>query len=586
MDYPKQSHPRWRLELGDLGRRAGASGEAEPQTAPRTIVIGHRNPDTDSVAAAYAYAELKRLSGDANVIAAIPGLPTLRTEFLFNKFHVALPVQMSDLSRRVSDVMDPRPLTVAADGTLMDVLDALQTTRQFRIAVVEADGRFLGMLSLFDLAGRLFQRAVGSGKGGGGKSLIGREVTTSIRLAAAALAAEILGSPDPDKLLTYDVYVGAMSVDKLRATMRRPRRNRLALVVGDRLDVQELAVELKIPLLVITGASQVSAPIVEKALANGCSVLQTPFDSATTVRRLKFSAPARLMTQLDMRVFSAEDRLSDIFKTVIASHEDSFPVTDTDGRLAGVFTKYDLEREPSTRLILVDHNEIEQAVEGAAELPIVEVIDHHRIGMRHTEAPLTVHNDVVGSTCTLIAEFYRRQGLVPEKATAGVLLGGIITDTICLRSPTTSDRDRGAVDWLKGLAECSPAKLAEEILNVGSLIAEGPAHKVIATDRKNYSVGSVTFAISQVEEAGFENFSAKRAELLVELEQVVDREHLDLVCLLVTNVVRETSVMLVAGRKPLIDKLPWPRLDSHLFELRGVMSRKKQLLPKLLQILG
>jgi len=580
------SQPRWKIELSSTtvpenGRRGKSAKEAGDSI--KTIIIGHKNPDTDSIASAHAYAELKKMLGMKNVSAACPGLPTEKTRFLFKKFAVPLPPVLEDVYPRVRDISTSSFVSASSESTLMDALELLQSSRQIRIPVVEQSVRFFGMISLFDLAGKFLQKPENpQGRHSINGSLISREVTTSVKLVAKSLNAKVICSKNIDSLNTYDVYVGAMSEKKLRSIIKKKRRNRLALVVGDRDDIQSLAVETGVPLMIVTGNSDVPPELAMKAESKGISILQTPFDSASSIRRLKFSLPVNLILQDNSLTFSADEKLSDIFDKLISGPDDVFPVVSKDLKLEGVFTKFDLEKTSPVNLILVDHNELDQAIPGAYEVPVIEIIDHHKLGMPQTNVPVTVFNDVVGSTCTLVSELYRKFGKRPRRQTAGILMGGIITDTLCLRSPTSTERDSSALRWLSKIADCTPLELSSEIISAGSIIAGMSPSNVLLADRKDYKVGNLTVAISQVEESGFENFSSRKDALYREILGVVEKENLDFFGLLVTNVIRETSVLLAAGKENLLDKVPWPRLEKNLFELEGVLSRKKQLLPKIL----
>lgn len=552
----------------------------------RTVVIGHKNPDTDCVAAAAGYAALKQQLGTPNVQAACAGLPSPRTDFLFQRFGVPLPPVLADVHPRVKDLLDAQTPAISAGQTLLEALSLLQRARRRRLPVVDNKGAYLGMISLFDLANRMVLQEWESGHEGSGGSLVGREVETSISHAAEVLKAQALSLHREGSVETLEVYVGAMSEQTLRGRMSQRDRARVALVVGDREEVHRMAVDLKLRLVILTGGCEMDQALLRKARASGVSVLQTHFDSAATVRRLKFSAPAGQRLQEDATTLHLDEKLSDVRELLRREREEGFAVVDDRGRLQGVLWAHDLDFEPPMRLILVDHNEISQAVDGATEVPIVEILDHHRLGPQPTQMPIVFINDVVGSTSTLVTEQFRRFGQAPDAAMAGILMGGIITDTLLLRSPTSTPRDEQALEWLKDIAGCDPATLAKEVFNVGSSIAVRPAREVIAADKKDYESGKFRFGVAQVEEVGFENFFQHRADLLREMKALRREDKLDFFGLLVTNVVRETSMMLCVGEKRLLDLLPYSRLDEHTFDLPGVLSRKKQLLPVLLKIMS
>ena len=563
-----------------------ATKPAKLERQPHVIVIGHKNPDTDSVAAAASYAQLKQMLGQTSTEAACAGLPSARTDFLFKKFGVPVPPVLSDVHPRVKDVVDASGGSIYAGHTLLEALGILQKSHRHRVPVVDLKGKYIGMVSLFDLADRLVLQATDGGFEGAGGGIIGREIQTSIAHIVEVLKAKALSLYRDGAIEALEVYVGAMSETELRSRMSKRDRLRVALVVGDRHEIHKMAVELRLRLMIVTGNFPVDDDLLDEARSNGTCILQTPYDSATTVRRLKFSAPAESMLQEDVTTFHVDEKLSELKDIIASEREETFPVLDDDGALAGVLSKDYLEHELPLKLILVDHNELSQAVDGASEVPIVEILDHHRLGSQQTQTPITFINEVVGSSCTLVCEQFRRHNHKPTPAMAGIIMGGIITDTLMLRSPTSTPRDKAALDWLETISGCDPKSLAQEVLSVGSSIAALTARKVITADKKDYATEKYKFAVAQVEEVGFENFFKHRGELLRDVKKLVEEEHLDFFGLLVTNVVRETSMMLCAGEKRILDRINYTRLDDNTFDLPGVLSRKKQLLPLLLKVMA
>jgi manganese-dependent inorganic pyrophosphatase len=582
MATKKISERARRVELGEIPPPPPAVQAAQEQ---RIIIIGHKNPDTDSVAAAAGYAELKQVLGE-NARAACAGLPSARTDYLFKKFNVPLPPVLTDAFPRVKDVLDPHPPKVFAGQTLVDAMTILRKRRLRRLPVVGAKHEYVGMVSLFDLADRMVLQAEEGGFDGEGDGFMGRQVNTSVAHIMEVLKAQALSLYREGVVDEMEVYVGAMSESSLSERMAKREAQRVALVVGNRHEIHRMAVRMKLRLMIVTGSFPVDEELVDEARSQGMCILQTPFDSATTVRRLKFSAPAELMLQEDVTVFGPDEKLSDVRDVIAAEREDVFPVVDEDNILLGILTREGLEADLPLKLILVDHNELSQAVDGADEVPIVEILDHHRLGAQSTEVPITFINEVVGSSCTLVTEQFRRFGKEPTKPMAGILMGGVITDTLMLRSPTSTPRDAAAIEYLAGICETDPKNLSVEILSVGSSIATQTMRYVLTADKKDYNTEKYKFAVAQVEEVGFENFFRKRGELLTEMKAIQKEGDYDLVALLVTNVVRETSMMLCVGEKRMLERINYTRLDDNTFDLPGVMSRKKQLLPTLLRVMS
>ncbi len=550
----------------------------------RTIVIGHKNPDTDSIASAVGYANFKKLRGLENVSAAAAGFPAERTEYLFKKYNTKLPPVITNVTPQVKDILNRNHEAIHSSHVLLEAMEYLQRNHQYRLPVIDDNNLFGGMISLFDLSAKLFRECHDSDDLG--TSFIDRKIKTTIELAGKALKAERLNLERGNNLETLHVYVAAMSLSNFTNHMKKNCPEQLAIVVGNREDIQFMAVNLKIRLLIVTGGYTVNPEILETAKANGTSILQTAFDSATTVKRLKFSTPAKLAVNTKTTIYKAEDKLADIRRAVMSSPEDNFPVTDENNKLIGTFTKFDLDCPSTTKLVLVDHNELNQAVDGAEDVQIVEIMDHHRLGMPMTDTPVKVTNDIIGSTSTLVAEQFKLYEIPLSREIAGILLGGIITDTLLLRSPTTTQRDINILKWLEKVSETNAKELSKEIFNIGSLIATQTSKKVLNTDKKYYDKDHYNFAVAQVEEISFDNFLEKKEKLLAQIKKTQKNERLDLFALLVTNIISENSLLLVAGNQPLINSLPYSRLDDNTFDLPGILSRKKQLLPQLLKIMS
>lgn len=548
--------------------------------AKKTLVIGHRNPDMDSAASCVAVAELKRALGEKNVYPALPGLPGARAKYIFEKFKVPLPQQISDVYPRVRDIVHNDIPPVNTGATLLNAIEELEKRHVPRIPVIGRDRKFKGMLCLYSLLSDMLQL---HGEGGG---FTGRLVHSSIELVNEVLSGELLNAESAAVEQDFEVYVAAMNVGSFKQHIPQNNPERLAIIVGDRSDIHLLAINLGVRLMVITGRNPVDPLVLQAAKSRGISIITTKYDSATVVRRLKFSSPVELAVQTGIRCFRLDDRISDIRNQVYEEFDDIFPVLNRQKQLAGTFRKSDLSDEESTELVLVDHNEFDQSVSGVDEVKIVEVIDHHRLGMPPTKYPIKITCDVVGSTSTLVTEMFISNNVKIPTPTAGILMGGIITDTLLLRSPTSCARDRLALEYLKNITGVEPEELMNEIFQVGSLIAKSTPEEVILADRKVFQhLEKYHFAISQVEEVGFEEFAKREDELLAILKEQQTQQKLHLAGLLITDVVNGNSQLLAVGSPAVLDQLPFRRLSDNLFDLPEVMSRKKQVLPQVLSTL-
>jgi manganese-dependent inorganic pyrophosphatase len=264
-----------------------------------------------------------------------------------------------------------------------------------------------------------------------------------------------------------------------------------------------------------------------------------------------------------------------------------FPVVDDNGKLVGVLSKSDLVNPPKPQLILVDHNELSQAVQGAEEAEILEVLDHHRIGgSLRTSQPIKFINDPVGSTCTLVARQFRAAGISPSAGIALCMASGIISDTLFLRSPTTTDVDRNCLDWLAGFCDIDLKEYAQEFFAVGSSLRSSSPRDVIREDCKEFEEQGQQFSISQIEEIGFELFWNRKEELRQALKEMARERKLQFSALLVTDIVSNGSLLLMSSEPSSWEDVNFPQVDVHLYQLDGVVSRKKQLLPLIARLMG
>ena len=546
---------------------------------PRIFVSGHRNPDIDSIASAYALAELRRRQGVKQITAVCPGMLPERAAWLFKRFGVKPPDSRNDIHVRLSDMADDRVPVIEADTTLLDAVTVLKDSAMPRLPVVEKDKTFLGMLSPLTLLSKLLNVGCDSEN-----SLTGRRVHSSIRLVRQVLNAETLTCFEDEAIQDFCVYVAAMSQDNFEKHLPQTHHE-LAVIAGDRPEIHIRALARPIRLLIVTGNCPVEKLIVDEAEKRRVTILRTPYDSASVIRRIKFSMPVRFADFAeDSFLLSTHDLLRDVRSDVLSAPEDVYPVIGDDAKLAGVVTKRQFNAPPPFRMILVDHNETAQGIPGLEEIPVIEVVDHHRIGMMPTAQPIKFTGDIVGSTCTLVAMMYRASGesLTPE--CAGILLGGVVSDTLNLRSPTTAPLDHRMCEWLEKISGVKGADLMADLMKLDSPLISKSAEEVINGDRKNYEDNHFRFAVAQVEENNLELLHQRLPELERAVSEAVRQDSLDFFALLVTDPVRGNSELLMEGLPAVLKRMPYSRTPDGIFLLPGVLSRKKQLLPQLLSI--
>ena len=540
-------------------------------------VIGHRNPDTDSVASAIGYAELKKKLGYPKICAAMAGTPNPQTRSILDRLGIAAPIYLADVHPRVRDVITRRPVTAASSLSLRDALELFHRHTVRVLPVVDEGNVPLGIVSLLKLSEKYLVAGTDRKRG----------VDTTLRSLAACLGASFITGAPTDDIEHLHLFIGAMSEKSFISRIEGDDPASLLFMTGDRHSIQQAAIEKGVRLLVVTGGLGVGDDLLVQARQNKVIILSTPLDTATAASLTRLSTPLAWFVDPKYEQVGVGEPLEHLRLKLLHSGEPAVVVVEEDGTVAGVATKSSLLTPLPYALILVDHNELAQAVPGAEAVEILEVIDHHKLGNPPTNQPITFMAAPVGSTCTVVASLYRERGVEPEPQIAALLLAGILTDTVILKSPTTTGRDRELVAWLESRAGLDHAEFGREIFSScsGFSAYESP-EKAIRADFKQFTAGDTVFGIGQVEVVGYDEFFAIRESLRDSLNRVKVEERLDMAGLMVTDIYTESTLFLVEGKNELAHVMGYPQIEPHLYELKGVMSRKKQMAPHLLKVLG
>lgn len=551
---------------------------------PPTFVIGHRNPDTDAICSAIGYAAFLRASRDPGAQAACCGELTVRTAWVLQQAGLPAPRLLMDVRPTAATICRREVTTAAPDETFLSVYRKMLDHHFRAMPVVDASGKLLGIPTIQDLA-QLFLPPDDAHP----HNTANRAVRTSLKNMAAALGGQIMGAAsDAEVFDDLLLVVAASSLETTRQRSLQFPARQLAIVTGDRPDIHALAIELRARCLLITGGFQPSEAFQASAREHGVSIIVSPHDTASTSQLIRFSRPIGEALTAGYQSFSTRTPLAELKHEVQHSHQPLFPVVDEEtGRLTGVFSKSDLVDVPRMKLVLVDHNEFSQAVTGADEAEILEVIDHHRLsGNLRTKEPIRFINEPVGSTSTIVGLMFRMRAMVPDKATAICLCAGLISDTLHLTSPTTTNTDREILPWLAGIAGIDMKEFVREFFAAGSMLKDCVAASAIESDRKEFEENGWRISISQIEELGLGEFWKREEDLHAALDAVCKAKDLHFTCLMVTDITDHNSVLLVAGNQRVAEAIEYPQLRKHLFEMKGVVSRKKQLFPYLSRIVG
>ena len=550
---------------------------------PTTYIVGHKNPDADAICSAIAYAAFKHARGERGYIAARCGNSNARIDTILARFRTPLPYYLSDISPRVRDLMATEVFSVSEHATCAEALELLDR-HHVRVLPVTCSRKGIagvaGVVSLAALGGIFIPRV--------SEPRAMRQVNTSLANITRALNARALHVVGDKKIEELYIRLGTMDISSFWSVSVRENipANKAIVIVGDRHDIQRRSIELGIRALVITSNLEPDDDTLELAKARGVSVIVSPYDSATTAWVVRTASTIERVIERDVPTVGADVRIADVRKRFSAGNTHSIPVVSDDGALIGIITKTDILKPVSTRLVLVDHNEITQAVPGADEVLIAEIIDHHRLGPLNTAQPILFINEPVGSTCTIVADLFRREGLQPSPDIAGIMMSGLISDTLHLNGPTATSKDAIILAWLAEIAGVNSKQLADDIFNSGSVILANPPEKIVRSDYKIYEEEGIRFAVSQVEELGFGNFWDHAKPIAAALGELREEERLAFAALLVTDINTQNSLLLVKGDATLIQRISYAHVEQdEIFDLPGIVSRKKQLIPYLSSLL-
>lgn len=534
-------------------------------------IIGHKNPDTDAVVSAVAYARLKNLLGHPEYIAARAGHLNPQTRYIFEKFGVQKPEYITDLIPKVKYFMQSEVETVTEDVSVWESIGKMEKSENRVMPVVDENGKYLSLLHY-------------SGFARGVLTILNPEkkhrFSTSINLIQKTLNAQPLYiADDGDKNFKASIHVASSSLETFKKRLDAHASENIVVIASDREDIHKICIEHKVKLLITTSDCIISKELKNLAEKNGVYIIVSPYSTAPTSMLIAYSMPVGVMGDTEIKTVHINDSVAKIKDILKDAHCKYLPVVDDENKVIGMISEHDLLKEPNIEVILVDHNEITQAVEGVEHYTIQEVIDHHRIGAIPTKNPITFINRPVGSTATQIAGLYQEYRIPIPKDIAPLLLCGILSDTLILQSATTTDIDREMAEYLSNISDLDYKELGNEILIAGSNVKGRSANELIHQDMKEYAEGKITYTASQIEVGNPKEILDRKEEFLSELE-IEKRTHKALFsCLLVTDITKLSSVLLIAYDPKFEPFINWPKLEDNVFYLQDVVSRKKQLIP-------
>lgn len=539
----------------------------------KIYITGHKNPDMDSIAAAYSYSVLKnKIDPDNQYIPVALGAMNSISRSLFERLGIKSLDILKDTFSKVKDVCKRPTLILEPEDPIYELVNMYNQTNPSVVPIMK-DGTYKGLLSVDDINKYFLRENYDS------RPVYSLDINNIRRVVKGFMIKR--GCVDD---FVAPIMVGAMRFSVFKKRLKDCKEKPL-LVVGCRNDHIAEAIKEQIPGLILTGVEEDSLDEIDFSGFNGF-VYASHEDTAETIRLLRLSVKVETLLIPSKEITITQDMLFDSAKGILAdSNKRGLPVFDKEnGTFMGFITRRCFLERPRTKLILVDHNEASQSVKGIEDAEIVEIIDHHRLDAVKTTNPISITAMPVGSTCTIVFEQFNRYDQEIDPLTAKVLLAGIASDTVMLKSPTTTSLDRNAVKTLCAIASVDFEAFGKELFSKGSSLSSVDAKSAISSDFKVYTERGVKFGIGQIEVTTLDDIDEVSDNYLAELEKKKEGDSLEWAMLLVTNVLTSTSVLLCTNYKNNY-RFEYEELKSQIFSLPGVLSRKKQLLPEVIRVL-
>ena len=532
-------------------------------------VIGHKNPDTDSICSAIAYADLKSKIGDKNYEAKCAGQPNEETKYVLEHFKVDAPKYVGDVGAQVKDIEIRKTPGVSCQISLKTAWEMMKAQNVATLPIVRDNGTLQGLIITGDIATSYMDVY---------DSKILATARTQYRSIAQTLEGEVIVGNEHGYFVKGKVVVAAGSPDLMKEYIEDDD----LVILGDRPEAQTCALEMNASCLVVVSDSGVSEDIQKLAEEKGCVIITTPYDSYTASRLINQSMPIKYFMRRDNLItFETEEYVEDVQKVMSKERHRDFPVIDEEGKYVGMISRRNLLDMRRKQLILVDHNEKSQAVDGIDGAEILEIIDHHKLGDIETIAPVFFRNQPVGCTGTIIYQMYHEYGIDINRKIAGLLCSAIISDTLMFRSPTCTEADKKA-----GI---SIEEHAKNMFKAGSNFASKTAEEIFYQDFKEFNAGDKKFGVGQLSAMSDEELQEVKEKLMSYMPKVLEERKLDMIYIMLTNILEESSELIYVGTEARdIAEAAFrghfePREDS--VWLKGVVSRKKQVIPSFMAVL-
>lgn len=533
-------------------------------------ISGHKNPDTDSICSAISYAELKNKLSNVKAKPIRLGSIGKETQYALDYFKIPAPELVESMKAQINDLNFGPAEVIHPDDSIKTAWEMIKNSESKTLSVIDNEGKLIGIAS---------QSTITSCYMDIWDNTTIKKSKTKLASIIETLSAKPVYIVDDGAEIKGKILVAAMLPDSAESFIEEGD----IVICGDRIDSQELIIKNKASVMVVTGDLPVSKEIVDKAKSVNCSIISTPYDTFTASRLIPLSIPVKyIMTKEKLISFRLDDSIEDVRDIMLNTRFRSYPVLDAENKVIGSISRDHLISPNKKKLILVDHNEKSQSVNGLEDVEILEIIDHHRIADIQTSNPIYFRNQPVGCTATIIANMYTESGIEPSKEIAGLLCSAIISDTLLFKSPTSTKADESAVKKLAPIAGIDPEKYAKEMFKAGSSLFGKTADEIFNQDFKEFHLGDLKIGVSQISTMDTESLQPMRNEIINLMRNKAQKENYHLLIFMITDILEGGSEMIVIGeRKDLAEKAFNVSIPENSVYIPGILSRKKQVIPPL-----
>lgn len=547
----------------------------ESEKTRKVWVVGHKNPDTDSICSAIAYANLKNKTDDGEFIPKRAGELNEETKYVLDTFGVRTPCLITDVGAQVKDIEFRQSPGISETISLKRAWEMMKEQDVVTLSITDDDDNLVGLITTQDITTSYMDVY---------DNYILSRAKTQYRNLLDTLEGTLVCGDENAYFTSGKVLVGSANPE----IMEEYIDDGDLVIMGNRYEAQVCALEANASCMVIAGEPKISRTIIKMAEEKNCTLITTPYDTYTTARLINQSIPIRyFMRRENLVMFETEEYIEEVRDIMSRERHRYFPILNEDGKYVGMISRRNLLNMRKKQLILVDHNEKSQAVDGIAGADILEIIDHHRIGSLETMSPVFFRNQPLGCTGTIVYQMYQEQGVEIDRTTAGLLCSAILSDTLMYRSPTCTPLDRIAAEELAKIAGIHTEDHARAMFQAGSDFGSKTPEEIFYQDFKTFSQDGVDFGVGQISAMTQEELEQVKEKLLPYLKQAMAERKISMVFVMLTNIVDETTYLICDGEGAdrLVEKAYHIHKENDYHVLKGVVSRKKQLIPMFMSAL-